>query len=58
MDVGKDAISMAQLAKATVFCPKCGAKKRASMSVLRLFGTQKCKACEHTWTPPRQTRKD
>ncbi len=40
----------------TVFCPKCGHRKRARMSPIRLFGTQKCPSCEHQWIPPRKER--
>jgi Zn ribbon nucleic-acid-binding protein len=41
---------------ATVFCPKCNARKRAKMSIVRLFGTQRCPKCGHEWIPPRKER--
>ena len=40
----------------SVFCPKCMAPKRARMSLLRLFGTQTCPQCKHSWIPPRAKR--
>lgn len=40
----------------SVFCPKCRTRRRVRMPMLRLFGTQRCRACGHCWVPPRMDR--